>query len=121
MKRAAAVAFVVTILAGTAGAEPSSHTPRMSEQPRLGEAGRTKMAPMTIAPATRELDRRPLYLGCGIIVLAALFWWNRRNRDRFDREEQRTGATHEPESSSGDDDADDLQAAARGPAPKDES
>ena len=58
----------------------------------------------------------------GGVLLAALFWWNRRRRDRFDREDgPTTAATEQPEPSSGDDDADDLQAAARGPAPKDES
>lgn len=96
--------------------------PRMTEQPRLGDgAGRSAIPPMTIAPAKREVDRRPLYLGGGIVVLAALFWWNRRRRDRFDREDEPVSASSEPESSSGDDDADDLQAAARGVAPKDES
>jgi len=100
---------------------PSAAPTRMTEQPRLGDGGRTGLAPMTIAPAKREVDKRPLYLGGGIVVLAALFWWNRRRRDRFDREDEPTTATTEPEPSSGDDDADDLQAAARGPAPKDES
>lgn len=101
--------------------EPTAPT-RMTEQPRLGDPGRNSMAPMTIAPAKREVDKRPIYLGGGIVVLAALFWWNRRRRDRFDREDgPTTAATEQPEPSSGDDDADDLQAAARGPAPKDES
>lgn len=99
----------------------STGPPRKTAQPRLGDPGRNSMTPMTIAPAKRELDRRPLYLGAGIVVLASLFWWNRRRRDRFDREDGAAPATTEPESSSGDDDADDLQAAARGAAPKDES
>lgn len=100
---------------------PQAAPARMTEQPRLGEGGRTPMAPMTISPARREIDRRPLYLGGGIIVLAALFWWNRRRRDRFDREDGPTAATTDSESTSGDDDADDLQAAAKGAAPKDET
>ena len=104
--------------APTAGTAPS----RMTEQPRLGAPGRTSMPPMTIAPAKREVDKRPIYLGGGIVVLAALFWWNRRRRDRFDREDgPTTAATEQTDASSGDDDADDLQAAARGAAPKDES
>lgn len=110
--------------AATAPTAPTTRTTptRMTEQPRLGDgAGRTPMAPMTIAPAKREIDRRPLYLGGGIVFLAALFWWNRRRRDRFDREDEPAPATTEPAPTSGDDDADDLQAAARGRAPKDES
>ncbi len=103
----------------TAAGAPTARS-RMTEQPRLGDGGRTSMPPMTISPAKRELDRRPLYLGAGIVVLATLFWWNRRRRDRFDHEDDTPGET-KPEPSSGDDDADDLQAAARGAAPKDES
>lgn len=90
-------------------------------QSSMADGARTPIAPMTISPAKREIDRRPLYLGGGIVVLAALFWWNRRRRDLFDREDGVMPATPEPETTSGDDDADDLQAAARGDAPKDES
>jgi len=93
---------------------------RMSEPARLGDGSRPQMAPMTIAPAKRETDRRPLYLGGGIVVLAAVFWWNRRRRDRFDREDDGTATPPEADAKSGDDDADDLQAAARAEAPKDE-
>lgn len=96
----------------------TSPSAQMTEQPRLGDGGRTPIAPMTIAPAKREADRRPLYLGFGVVFLAAIFWWNRRRRDRFDRED--APAPTESEPSSGDEDADDLHAAARGDTPKDE-
>jgi len=105
--------------APTQTAETPEH-PR-THQPSMGDGARTPMTPMTISQAKREIDRRPLYLGGGIVVLAALFWWNRRRRDLFDREDGVTTAKPEPETTSGDDDADDLQAAARGNAPKDES
>lgn len=91
--------------------EPSAMAPS-----RPGDAARLDAGPrgplMTISPAEREPDRRPIYLGAGIVLLALVFWWNRRQRDRFDREDK-------PRSR--DDDADDLHAAARGDAPKDES
>jgi len=103
---------------------PAPPTPaassRMGEPARLGDGSRPQLAPMTIAPAKRETDRRPLYLGGGIVVRAAVFWWNRRRRDRFDREEGGTTTAPVPDATSGDDDADDLQAAARAEAPKDE-
>ena len=37
-------------------------------------------------------DRRPIYLGGGLIVLAAVFWWNRRGRDQFDARGRRDAA-----------------------------
>lgn len=78
---------------------------------------RTGMTPMTISSAPADRDRRPMYLGFGIFVLAIVFWWNRRQRDRFDHEEP--GDRAKPRRRRGDDDADDLHAAARGDA-KDE-
>jgi len=116
------------IATAPAGEAPAASAPaasgtapsRMSEPPPRGDGMRPQLAPMTIAPANRETDRRPIYLGGGIVVLAAIFWWNRRRRDRFDHEEAEATTPRDPEASSGDDDADDLQAAARAEAPKDE-
>jgi len=75
------------------------------EAPRLDATGpRPAMPPMSVPP-DRETDRRPIYIGGGIVVLALLFWWNRKRRDRFERED----ATKEAPA---DDDADALHAAA---------
>ncbi len=115
------IATTPPTIAGATTTSPPTSGPRMGEQPSMGDGAGSPMAPMTISPAKREIDRRPLYLGGGIVVLAALFWWNRRRRDLFDREDGVTPAKPEPQATSGDDDADDLQAAARGDAPKDES
>jgi hypothetical protein len=71
------------------------------------------MPPMTIAPDARSSDRRTGYVGAGVVVLAAMFWWNRRRRDRFEREDR--GAPARPRAR--DDDADDLHAAARSETP----
>jgi hypothetical protein len=78
---------------------------------------------MQIAPEPRERDRRPIYVGLGLIVLAALFWWNRKNREKIERDyEQRLAdkpASEEPAAARSapapkgrDGDADDLHAAA---------
>lgn len=64
---------------------------------------------MVIPQDRPPADRRPVFVGAGLIVLALAFWWNRRRRDRFEREDQ--GAPVRPRR---DADADDLHAAARG-------
>jgi hypothetical protein len=74
---------------------------------------RVRMPPMTIAPDPRGNDRRTAYVGAGVVVLAAMFWWNRRRRDRFEREDRGAPARRAVR----DDDADDLHAAARSEAP----
>ena len=82
----------------------------MSDAPRL-DSGTGSFAPMSIAPAERPRDRRPVYVGLGIMVLALVFWWNRRQRDRFDREDR--GDRGKP-TRRRDEDSDDLHDAARG-------
>lgn len=94
--------------------------PTSGDAPRLDAVPRDGIAPMTISSAPRERDRRPVYLGLGIIVLAAVFWWNRRRRDRFERDELGERPRGLARVARDDDDADDLHAAARGDAPKDE-
>ncbi len=84
--------------------------------PSLVESGeRPSLPPMTIPQETREPDRRPIYVGLGLIVLAVVFYWNRKNREKLEREyEKRTPDKPEkpPEPKTGDRDADDLHAAA---------
>ncbi|MDX2090474.1 MAG: hypothetical protein SFX73_21630 [Kofleriaceae bacterium] len=95
-------------------ATPPVSRPQM-EPARLDDSDRLRMTPMSISPGPRETDRRPVYVGAGIVVLAVIFWWNRRRRDQLDRErakeEGRDPGTQRPQA---DDDADDLRAAARG-------
>ena len=70
----------------------------VSDAPILGEGGRATLPPMAIP--NEQTDRRPVYLGGALVVTALATWWNRRRRERFDRE---------PDA---DADADDLHAAA---------
>ena len=77
--------------------------------PLLDDGRRPGFAPIAIPPSERETDRRPMYIGAGLIALAVTFWWNRRRRERFDREHDDA-----PPARSKDDDADDLHAAATG-------
>ena len=84
--------------------------------PRL-DGSRFKLPPMVIAQDRPGVDRRPIYLGAGLIVLAAVFWWNRRRRDRFEREDG-TAPARPARRPDADADADDLHAAARGEGPE---
>ena len=101
----------------------ASATPRMSEPARLTDGGRVSFPPMTISPAPVEPDRRPMYVGLGVCVLAAGLWWSRRQRDRFEREHGeppdprgrlRRRARAAERDTDGDSDADALRAAALG-------
>ena len=88
---------------GSSAPSAGSGSGRPSDGPRLGATGpRATLAPMTVPP-DRETDRRPIYIGGGLVVLALIFYWNRRRRDRLERGDEARPA---------DDDADDLHAAA---------
>ena len=56
-------------------------TPTMSDGSKMPPPPETKQE---AAPA----DRRPLYVGAGVILLATAYFWNRRRRERFEREEK---------------------------------
>jgi hypothetical protein len=73
--------------------------------PSFVEGPRPTLPPMSFPPPRSDADRRPVYIGLGLVALAALFWWNRRRRDHFERED-RGGDEPDP-------DADDLHDAAR--------
>lgn len=81
--------------------KPAEPGVKLEEPARLTDGQDVHLAPITISQTKPEADRRPVYLGAGIVVLAAVFWWNRRRRERFERDD-----TSE--------DAEDLAAAARG-------
>src|SRR5439155_860583 len=99
------------------GDSPSSAqpAPTMMSAPPGGPASgdqRVRLPPMTIAPEARGNDRRTAYVGAGVVVLAAMFWWNRRGRDRFERED-RGAPVRRGVPAADADDADELHAAAR--------
>jgi hypothetical protein len=57
-----------------------------SEPARMSDGTHTPLPPMTVRQEDHSIDRRPVYVGAGIVVLAGLFWWNRRRRARFEKE-----------------------------------
>lgn len=52
----------------------------------MSDGSHTPLPPITVRQEDRSTDRRPVYVGAGIVVLAGLFWWNRRRRARFEKE-----------------------------------
>jgi hypothetical protein len=73
--------------AAPAGAEPAG--PRAGPAPaKLDDASHLELPLRVQAQPARTTDRRPLYLGIGLVALALLFWWNRRRRERFEAEDR---------------------------------
>jgi len=102
----------LSLAAPPAGSAASTGSPSLS--PRLDDGSRVQMPPIVV-PQDSQTDRRPIYIGAGLVVLALVFWWNRQRREKFERDDAvaRGDAPAEPERS-GDADAEDLHAAAEG-------
>jgi len=126
----AALALGLAANSARAGGEPASDEPAPatmgpagSDLPRLparlSDGSKIRLPPMVVRvePERTSGDRRTGYIGAGLVVLALVFWWNRRQRERFDREDAgdappRTRPRRRRRDA--DPDADDLHAAARG-------
>jgi hypothetical protein len=70
-----------TMLAAPVAAQPEMSEPDVTP--------RVRIPPIVIPQDKPAVDRRPIYVGAGLVVLAAVFWWNRRQRERFDRDSER--------------------------------
>lgn len=82
----------------------------------LDDGSRIALPPIRVDQPAPEPDRRPVYLGAGLVVLAAIFWWNRKRREKFEAENP-PGVPHRVPRATAkrkkrDEDADDLHAAA---------
>lgn len=108
----------LSVVAQTPEPTPEPATGSAKQAPSLVESGeRPSLPPMQIPQDSREPDRRPIFVGLGLIVLALVFYWNRKNRDKLERQyEKETADKPATESASkpakSDRDADDLHAAA---------
>jgi hypothetical protein len=87
----------------------SEPPPSLPPAATMDDGGKLSLPPMRIDPPKPEPDRRPVYVGAGLLVFAALFWWNRKRREKFEREHDET-PTEKP--GKRDEDADSLHAAA---------
>jgi hypothetical protein len=73
---------VPVVIAATAAAPPApaAQPSRIHREPARLDDG-TKLH-MEVAPSKRGTDMRPVYVGAGVLVLALIFWWNRRRRGK---------------------------------------
>jgi len=66
-------------------APPAPTTPTASSpQPSLSDGSHVPLPPLVIPQDRPPADRRPVFVGLGIAILAAVFWWNSRRRARYE-------------------------------------
>lgn len=70
---------------GTPLTSPAPTQPAM-QQPSMTDGTHTPLPPMTVPTEKPATDRRPVYVGLGIVLLAAAFWWNQRQRAKFEKD-----------------------------------
>jgi hypothetical protein len=63
-----------------------NHPQRQS--PSMSDGSHTPLPPISIPQETPSTDRRPVFIGAGIVLLAGMFWWNMRRRARLEKEDQ---------------------------------
>ncbi|HET9987911.1 MAG TPA: hypothetical protein VFQ65_05310 [Kofleriaceae bacterium] len=80
-------ARVAIALAPAGTAAPERDEP-VHSGPVISEGPRTPLPPMVIRPDTQpDVDRRPVFIGAGIVLLAIVFWWNMKRRAQLEDEE----------------------------------
>jgi hypothetical protein len=74
---------------GTALTQPAPPAPShsMGGHSTISDGTHTPLPPMPGVPTEKPAkDLRPVYVGLGIVLLAAAFWWNQRRRARFEKD-----------------------------------
>lgn len=61
-------------------APAGTQAPPREKPSTVSDASRTPMPPMTLPSEKRTTDRRPVYVGAGLVLLAAAFYWNQRRK-----------------------------------------
>ena len=77
---------VTLTLAPTGSRPPAKESPTGPSTMRDGSHSPLPPMPVPTVPAEKPVDRRPVYVGLGIVVLAAAFWWNQRRRAKFEKD-----------------------------------
>lgn len=88
--KAALVSLDPAVTARVAFALPTTATtieaPTVA-QPSMSDGTKYQMPPIKVEQDQPSTDRRPIYVGAGLVVLAAIFWFNRRQRDKFGKDD----------------------------------
>ena len=77
----------VALTLAPAGSRPAPKDNGPSTMNAIGDGTHTPLPPMTVTPREKPApDRRPVYVGLGIVLLAAVFYWNSRRRAKFEKD-----------------------------------
>jgi len=83
-----AVARTAITLAPT-GTPPPTREEIRSTGPSMSDGSHIPIPPMVIQPEGQPaVDRRPVFIGAGIVLLAGAFWWNMKRRAKREDEEE---------------------------------
>lgn len=85
---------------------PGAGTDAPGIRPREGDIPST----LAVRPAPKRTDRRPFYVGAGIVLLALVFWWNRREREKREEADRAEEERQARKRRKDDDDADEGDA-----------
>ena len=66
---------------------PLMAPPSTSGPPPTMSESHTPLPPISVAQEAPSTDRRPVFVGIGIVLLAGMFWWNMRRRARLEQED----------------------------------
>jgi hypothetical protein len=64
----------------------STSTSTSTNSSMMSDGSKIPMPPIVIKQDEPATDRRPFFVGAGIVALAAVFWWNRKRRQRYEAE-----------------------------------
>jgi hypothetical protein len=70
-------------------APPEPSNDHASMQP-IGEGVHIQPIVISQDAPKKSKDLRPIYMGVGLLLIAAAFWFNRRQREKFDRSDVAT-------------------------------
>jgi hypothetical protein len=77
-------------------AKPSGTSTSTSTSTTMTEpTGHTPLPPMAVPQEKPAMDLRPVVIGAGIVLLAGVFWWNRRRRARYEAENRGDNSANE--------------------------
>jgi hypothetical protein len=76
-------AFAWVIAAASIGSADPIAGPNY-ELSTMSESRRPPLPPISVPSAAPTADRRPMWVGAGLVLLAGALWWNHRRRASLD-------------------------------------